>query len=157
MQGVTTDTRSRTPELLTQRLIHLLRLLDNETRDTLGRECALRIIDWRVLASVADIDKITVRALAEKLYLSRSEVSRSAAVLAERGLVLREDDPNDGRSCFFLATEAGREIYRRVLPLRQDFMNRIISQFRPEERDVFYSVLDRLTEFLENTTGYKHE
>lgn len=144
--------RKRTPELLTQRLVNLLRLLDKEARETLERECGLRILDWRILASVAETTPITVRELAERLFISRSEASRSAAVLVDRGLITREDDPDDGRSCLFLITPQGAEIHARVLPLRQAFMARIISQFTPEERDVFNSVLDRLTQFLDELT-----
>lgn len=143
------NTKRRPPELLSQRLFNLLRLLDREARDTLKKVCDLRILDWRILASVAQSSHITVRALADLLFVSRSEACRSAAVLVKRGLILRLEDPEDGRSCLFQITAKGRAVYRRVLPLRQAFMNGIINKFTKEERDCFNNVLDRLTGFLD--------
>lgn len=143
-------TATPTPDLLTQRLVRLLRLLDGQVGQVLAENGGLRLLEWRILAELATRPEATVRAIAGALSISRSEVSRGAGALVEAGYVERRDDPEDARSALFLATDAGRRLYDRIYPLRQAAMHALMSTVPAEDAKAFDRTLQALTATLEN-------
>jgi DNA-binding MarR family transcriptional regulator len=68
--------------------------------------------------------------LAQKVVLSRSNLTRLVDRLAEAGLVSRERSEDDRRGAYAVLTEAGREMRRRMWPvyeagIRQLFEGRL--------------------------------
>lgn len=143
------------PELLTRKLVRLLRLFDKEASHTLKAYSGLRILDWRILATLAQESPMTVRAMAEHLHISRSEASRSAAVLHQKGLVLRQEDEEDRRSAWFFITAKGRELFNQIMPKRQVFMDEITAHIPQQERECFDRVLNNLIEHMEHLNELK--
>jgi DNA-binding MarR family transcriptional regulator len=54
--------------------------------------------------------------LGERVVLSRTRVSRLVDEIAKAGLVVREQNPQDGRSAYATLTAEGLERYRRAAP-----------------------------------------
>jgi DNA-binding MarR family transcriptional regulator len=54
--------------------------------------------------------------LAERVVLSRTRVSRLVDEIAAAGLVVREQNPQDGRSAYATLTEEGLARYRQAAP-----------------------------------------
>ena len=52
--------------------------------------------------------------LASDVLISQPGLSRLIGRMEERGLVLREDDPDDGRACRLRLTDRGEGLQRRV-------------------------------------------
>jgi DNA-binding MarR family transcriptional regulator len=61
--------------------------------------------------------RLRMAELAGRVVLSRSRVSRLIDELAERGLVEREPDPDDGRACLAVITRSGRDALRKAAPV----------------------------------------
>lgn len=55
--------------------------------------------------------------LAERVVLSRTRVSRLVEEIAASGLVVREQNPEDGRSAYAVLTDKGLARYREAAPV----------------------------------------
>jgi len=64
--------------------------------------------------------------LAERVVLSRSRVSRLVDELIARGLVSKEDHPDDRRSAYAVITKAGLSAFRSAAPV---YLRAIEKQF----------------------------
>jgi DNA-binding MarR family transcriptional regulator len=81
----------------------------------LQEECGLSISEFEVLIMVNNTDTSSLRisALAERVLLSPSGVSRLVDRLERRGLVVRsKDDDGDRRSMRVTITDEGRELFQ---------------------------------------------
>ncbi|MFG2730339.1 MarR family winged helix-turn-helix transcriptional regulator [Streptomyces canus] len=74
--------------------------------------------DFQVLVHLTDVPEGRQRYLdlAHALEWEKSRMSHHIARMAKRGLVTREDDPEDGRGAFVVITPAGREAIEAAAP-----------------------------------------
>jgi DNA-binding MarR family transcriptional regulator len=91
--------------------------------------------DYEVLSTLSELPEhtSTLHAQAAKMGWSRSRLSRQASRMAERGLIDRRPDPQDGRGCFLVLTSEGFSVLRRVAPahvasVRRHFTDRLTAQ-----------------------------
>jgi DNA-binding MarR family transcriptional regulator len=91
----------------------------------------------------------TVTALADRLNLDGSTVTRQVAVLERDGLVAREPDPRDGRSNHIAATPAGLKSVEQVRAARRDLYGRILDDWPEPDRAQLAAALGRLNEALQ--------
>lgn len=74
-------------------------------------------------------------------------MTRTVTGLADRGLVTRETDPDDGRQVVVSLTEQGGELLARDRAQREQWLSRQMSELTPQERETLEraaSLLDRL-------------
>jgi DNA-binding MarR family transcriptional regulator len=76
----------------------------------------LTITQFGLLAHLRVLDGIGVGALAEKLVMDPTTLTRNLRPLERRGLVTLEPDPEDRRSRNLHLTDAGRETLRAARP-----------------------------------------
>lgn len=88
VRGIWSRMRAETPETLTSVQFGLLSMLCQE--------------------------RLTLTELAQRWGVSAPTMSKTVSLLVTRGLVAREECPDDRRSKWLRATEAGREAYERV-------------------------------------------
>jgi DNA-binding MarR family transcriptional regulator len=74
--------------------------------------------------------RLTMGQLGSVAAVSRTRVSRVVDELTRAGLVVREANPDDGRSAFAALTPAGREALRKAAPtyvaaVRRDFADHL--------------------------------
>ena len=82
--------------------------------------------------------------LAEIERVAKPSMTRTVGALVDRGLVLRQDDPLDGRSVILSLSEEGRRSVRAIRRKRDAWMATRVARLTPEEQDV----LARATEIL---------
>jgi len=84
----------------------------------LGRDSGLTDPDYEVLSTLSEQpgDRWQLRDLAAKMLWSRSRLSHHIARMEQRGLVAREEDPDDGRGCMIVLTGAGMQTLERAAP-----------------------------------------
>ena len=82
--------------------------------------------------------------LAEIERVAKPSMTRTVAALVERELVLRQDDPSDGRQVILSLTDEGRRTLRAIRRRRDAWMSSRVSLLTPEEQEV----LTRATEIL---------
>ncbi len=87
---------------------------------------------------------LSQRDLAERLRLEKSSVSRLAAELERRGLLVRERDPHDQRLYRLRLTDEGRAIHRRMATTFHDQYECWITMMTPAERAALLTGLPAL-------------
>jgi DNA-binding MarR family transcriptional regulator len=136
-------------ELLTYRICILAKLMDRASAGELGRRYGLGVADWRLLAQLGVHSPATVRWLAQRMRVDRAEVSRAAAALIARNLARREVDPADARSVLLSATDAGRALYRAIMPRRVALHCMLLDALTAEEVAVLGTAVEKLTRLLD--------
>src|SRR5690349_16978247 len=84
-------------DFLTFRINLLYRLLDRQLKKILAEHHDLSIAEWRVLGQFAIHSPATVRSIAGRTYMAKSQISRAAASLVRTGYALRSKDSDDER------------------------------------------------------------
>lgn len=87
--------------------------------------------------------------LADIERVAKPSMTRTVGALVDRGLVLRQDDPLDGRSVILSLSEEGRRSVRAIRRKRDAWMASRVARLSPEEQDV----LARATEILAKVAG----
>jgi DNA-binding MarR family transcriptional regulator len=93
----------------------LVPTLDSQVR----RQTGLPLAWYDVLLELAGSPggKLRMTALAERVVLSRTRVSRLVDELSAAGLVCRTENPDDRRSSFAVLTDTGRSRFRAAAPI----------------------------------------
>ena len=84
----------------------------------LQADSGLSLSDFAVLVTLTDTDDGRLRAgeLAEALQWEKSRLSHHLARMQRRGLVERQECPDDARGAFVAVTEDGRRAVERAAP-----------------------------------------
>src|SRR4051794_17366108 len=90
-------------------------VLDQQLQAVAG--LPLRWYDVLLELAAAPDRKLRMSDLADRVVLSRTRVSRLVDELAAAGLVVRELNPEDGRSAFAALTATGLSRYRQAAPV----------------------------------------
>lgn len=92
----------------------------------LQADVGLSLQDVDVMAALADSEtgRLRVNDLATSLRWERSRLSHHVTRMQTRGLVTREECPDDGRGAFLVLTPAGRAVVAKGVPVR----NRAVRQ-----------------------------
>jgi DNA-binding MarR family transcriptional regulator len=89
--------------------------------------------------------RLRMQALAERVTLSRTRVSRMVAELEQAGLVERLPDAADGRATFAAITPQGRAELRKAAPHYLESIERhFTSALTDDERRTIVTALDRV-------------
>lgn len=134
---------------LTYRLSLLQKKLDHRSTRLLVRDFGLRLNEWRVLANVARKHGSSVRVIAKRISIDKSQISRALGGLIRMELVIRNADPQDARSPLFSLTDAGTAMRDRVMAARRAEQALLLGVVGPAEREVLFSVIARLDGFLD--------
>ncbi len=76
----------------------------------------LRFYDVLLELAAAPDQKLRMSDLADRVVLSRTRVSRLVDEMATAGLLVREQNPQDGRSAYAALTALGLRRYRQAAP-----------------------------------------
>lgn len=85
-------------------------------------------------------------ALAERLGLDPSTMSRHVATLVRSGHVARVSDPEDGRASLLRATEAGRRAFEDTQRLRTRLLDVALADWDPAEVEHLARALQRFND-----------
>jgi DNA-binding MarR family transcriptional regulator len=92
--------------------------LQAELHRRLQAESGLSLADFDVLVALTDrsSERMRVLELAEALRWEKSRLSHHLSRMQKRGLVEREDCPDDARGAFVVLTEQGRRAIEAAAP-----------------------------------------
>lgn len=80
----------------------------------------------------------------------KSRMSHQVGRMAKRGLVTKEDCPDDGRGAFIVATPAGRKAIEDAAPLHVEHVRRLfIEALTQEELDSLSRIANRVLTHME--------
>lgn len=90
-----------------------------------------------------------VSALADRLNLDGSTVTRQVTALQRDGLVERRPDPYDGRGTVIEATEAGLKQVDAVRAARRALYGSVLADWPDDDRSALAAYLERLNDALD--------
>ena len=89
---------------------------------------------------------ISQDAISRRLFINKSNVTRSLAYLEEHGFVTRERDSEDRRQTLVYPTEKAFEILPQVREIIRGWNSYITEGFTEEEMEMYLSMTERLAE-----------
>lgn len=112
--------------------------------NTYRKRFDLKIAEWRLIAILAERARQTPLMLREATRMDKIAVSRAAATLIERGLVVADDNPDDGRSHFLSLTGEGQSLYAEIAPLALATEATLFADLSDDERATLEALLRRV-------------
>jgi DNA-binding MarR family transcriptional regulator len=97
------------------------------------RDLGLSIAQFDLMSTLSEEEGITQRDLAEKLYVTKGNVSGLVDRLVEAGLVLRRGIPGDRRSYALHLTDAGRELVAKGMAVQMAFVDETLGSLATED------------------------
>lgn len=135
----------RLEEFLPYRLNVLASLVSLALSRIYAERYRLAIPEWRIVATLGQYGTLTAKQVGAHSRMHKTKVSRAAANLQKRRLVVRRENPDDRREAFLTLTAAGRAIYQDLAPVALDFAARLVADISPKDRATFATVLAALT------------
>jgi DNA-binding MarR family transcriptional regulator len=88
-------------------------------------------------------DGISQETLAKILKVSKATSTRAIQSLEKEGYVYRQRDENDLRAYKVYLTEKGREMREIILEKLISFLDTLLSDFTPEEKEIFRLLVNK--------------
>ena len=129
---------------LTYRLHQLHKLTDQDSQLAYPRQAGLSLSDGRCLAAIGSFQPLSVKDLAQRANLNKSQASRAAQALVDQGLVHKQDRADDGRGVVLTLTAAGQAAWQRTMDLIAQRNQQIFACLDAAEQATLGALLDRL-------------
>ncbi|MGC1215532.1 MAG: MarR family transcriptional regulator [Micromonospora sp.] len=132
--------------------VALLMRLGEATRRATGT-AEHRVLDRAAYVILRHLDGAgpqNVSALAAKLNLDGSTVTRQVSAMQRDGLIARTPDPADGRGTVISPTPAGLQRMAAVQAARTRLYGDILAAWPPGDRETLAELLHRLNDALES-------
>jgi DNA-binding MarR family transcriptional regulator len=127
------------------RLLTCTDLIEERVRGRLRTEFATSLPRFDVLAQLdRSPDGLTMGALSSRLMVSNGNVTGLIETMARDGLVERRANPADGRSALISATAAGRDLFGRMAPAHQGWIDGMMAGMSRAEMVLALELLGKL-------------
>jgi DNA-binding MarR family transcriptional regulator len=123
----------------------LIRLGEATRRSSPRPHRALDRAAYVILRLLQESGPQNVSAVAHRLNLDGSTVTRQVSAMHRDGLVERHPDPDDGRGTVIAATERGLSQVEAVAKARRELYDVLLKDWTSHERKELAGVLERLT------------
>ena len=126
-----------------------LREFERLIAETYYCSCAgsrVSVAQCHLLLGIQEEQPINITELSESLGLDRSTVSRTAEALASRGLVAREENPQDRRISKLVLTQEGVDTAERIHKENDQYFTRVFSSIPKERRKEVLKGFDLLVQ-----------
>jgi DNA-binding MarR family transcriptional regulator len=108
-------------------LMEAVSLLQHQVEQQLRAEGDISYVQFELLARLAGADRpLTMTQLADGVVYSRSGLTYQAGLLERAGLITRGPSPDDERATLVTITDAGRELFYRLLPGHVQVVRRML-------------------------------
>ena len=105
---------------------------------------ALSITQWRIMAVLGENPDISADDVSHKTQIEKSILSRAINKLLQRKLIQRVFSETDKRRSMLSLTATGIDVYNEIIPLSHQYEKQLLSCFSQNEKDQFYSSLEKL-------------
>jgi DNA-binding MarR family transcriptional regulator len=121
--------------------------LQAELNRQLQADSGMSLADFDVLVALTDRPGVPLRVfeLAEAVQWEKSRLSHHLARMERRGLIERQDCPDDARGAFVVLTAAGRDAIERAAPAHVATVRALVFDgLAPEQVDLLADVAERV-------------
>lgn len=127
------------------RLLRVFHKIDRAASERFAGQ-GLTVAQFDVIAQLGAAEGITQQELADRLLVTKGNVSQLLAKLERRGWIRR---CQEGRANALFLTPAGREIFATIVPDHEAFIATRFAALSPEERRTLHRLLRDLDHALE--------
>ncbi len=106
-------------------------------------------LQWRVLVSLIEHDKLWINEMAARCGIERTTLSKLLDRVEAKGLVLRVIEPEDRRRFRIVLTPKGRATYRKCAPLVLGLFDDYFQEFTAAEMRGIMQMLKRIRKNVE--------
>jgi DNA-binding MarR family transcriptional regulator len=117
------------------------------------RSVDLSVPQCDVLTTLSEREGVSQQDLAERLYVTKGNISGLVDRLAAAGLVERRDLPSDRRSHAIYLTSAGRTAAERGIVIQRAFVAQTLGQMSEQELAAFDAQLGRARDLVREATA----
>jgi len=114
----------------------------NSYRDKFG----ISVPEWRVVAHLSQVEKISIREVYKQVEMDKSKASRATARLVEAGYVSKKINKKDRRLVELSLTPKGRDMVDIIAPIGQAYQEHCLGALSDEDRAIFVRSLKILME-----------
>src|SRR5215471_11549499 len=135
-------------QLASYRLHELTTLSERFIGMRYSRKFGLRVMEVGILIMVGGSGPLSFKTTYTRANLEKSNASRLATQLLEKGLLEKREDPSDQRSFYLALTPAGEKLYQELYADAVARNDRWMAVLSEEQRAVFLSCLEMLTQHM---------
>lgn len=135
-------------DYLTYRIATLAQMINRDSARITARHWNLSLPKYRVLAILGASPDISLRDLTLRAHMDKGQISRVVTEMEKDGLLLRTPDTNDGRRLLLKLSAEGARLFAQTTKLTNARQHEIMSALEPEELQVFYSALEKLSKHM---------
>ncbi|USG59487.1 MarR family transcriptional regulator [Sneathiella marina] len=132
------------PRFLPYRLTKLSGFISRNLGNIYSERFNLTIPEWRIIALLGSEEGLTAQAIGIQASLDKVRMSRAVDRLVKSGRITKQAHKTDRRSSLLYLTESGREVLEKIVPLAQQYEDRLLKDFNAEEIELLDSFLNRL-------------
>jgi DNA-binding MarR family transcriptional regulator len=118
--------------------------VSSELATVYGERFNISIPEWRVIAHLAQNEKVSVREVHERVDMDKAKVSRAAFRLESLGLVEKRESTVDRRLVELSLTRKGRRLFAEIAPLALDYEAHLLGTLSPDEVRQFRALVVKL-------------
>lgn len=111
----------------------------------------LTLPQFDIIITLGNTPGMPYKKLGEKTLITKGTLTGVISRLEDKGLVQRVASETDGRSQIIGLTEAGKALFERTFPEHLLFIDRLFTDYAPEEIDALEAALKRLHEAVVTT------
>jgi DNA-binding MarR family transcriptional regulator len=104
----------------------------------------ITIPEWRLIAHLAQHEKVSIREIYVRVDMDKSKVSRAASRLEGSGFIENRVHPTDRRLVELSLTRKGRRLFENIAPLALAYEREFTAALTPQEEAEFRDMLKRL-------------
>jgi DNA-binding MarR family transcriptional regulator len=108
---------------------------------------------YLLLRTLERIGPASINTIAAAVGLDGSTVTRQVAAMKEQGLVERQTNPGDRRSCIISPTTDGRSVMRQMRRQRRSNLDQVTSDWSDDDRTTLGRLLAKLNDSIARATG----
>jgi DNA-binding MarR family transcriptional regulator len=138
------DDKLRLREFLPYRCNSLAQKISLSLSRMYGQRFNLSVAEWRTLVTLAEYGELQSKQIARHTSMDKVRVSRAVAAMSGKGLLERRPCDQDSRVAYLDLSEAGRALYRRVVPAALAWESALLTPLSVPERETLFSLLDKL-------------
>ena len=141
------------PEFVADYLLYLLAAASEgasaQFHETV-RSHGLRVREWRVLACLYDRNGAMITHLARLALVEQSRLTKIIAQMEARGLLRRQNDPDDGRRVRVFLTPEGQNLVDLLVPLARAHEKKLLAQLSNTDATNLKPMLKALLKTLQD-------
>ena len=146
--GIKSDNEDKNSVQLSQfvpyRMVHLASNISLALSKIYKQEFDISIPEWRVLAQLAEQEKLYAKDIGQITSMDKSKVSRAVKSLESKCYLIRQADKKDNRAAYLSLTVHGKTLYQKIAPKALQWERQLIRVLDAHEHKELMRILDKL-------------